>query len=241
MKFTKTKFIAILLALIMTIGTTTALAAYSRQDDETSLFEPSAPLEFLDVSPDDWFYRPVAWVFENRIMNGISLTRFAPMNDMTRAMLVTILWRYAGEPDAGVSPFEDVSSGRWYSTAIAWAYENGIVNGLSPTIFGGNYFVNREQMYTILFRYMSFAELTVDFAENGGNLLRFADEDEISPWALDAMYFMFDAQIMFRHNSFDNYARPAVNAFRAEIAAAMFFFDMYSSPISIVIPPTTDD
>jgi len=220
----------------MTISTLTVFA------DSLSESEPSS-LGFIDVSTDDWFYRPVAWAFENGIMNGVSLTRFAPRTDMTRAMLVTILWRYAGEPDAGDSPFEDVSDGRWYSTAIAWAHENGIVNGLSPTTFGGNYFVNREQMYTILFRYMNFAELTIDFGEenDGGSLLQFTDEDEISSWALDAMYFMFDAGVMFRYSTIDTYARPHVNAFRAEIAAAMFFFDLYSSPISILVPPTTGE
>ncbi|MCL2365434.1 MAG: S-layer homology domain-containing protein [Oscillospiraceae bacterium] len=249
MKKAMTGFFAVLILLTMIVCTNITFTAHAHSAEaatrlslvKPSEFEPSAPLEFLDVHDDDWFYRPVAWAFENGIMNGLSTTQFAPHDDMTRAMLVTILWRYAGQPDAGLSPFEDVADGRWYSTAIAWAHENGIVLGLNPTTFGGNNPVNREQMYTILFRYMSFAELTIDLEEDGGSLLQFADEDEISAWALEAMYFMYDAQIMFRYSTMDIYARPAAHAFRAEIAAAMFFFDMYATPISIIIPPTRDN
>jgi len=181
---------------------------------------------FEDVDADDWFYNPVVWVFENGIMNGISATEFAPNSTMTRAMLVTVLWRYAGSPEAGEVTFEDAAKDTWYSTAVAWAAENGIVTGYSDTTFGVNDYVNREQMYTILFRYMNFAEVEFELEEE--TRVNFADEDEISEWATEAMELMYDAGVMFRLSTLDNNARPKENAFRGEIAGAMYFFDMYA-------------
>ncbi|MCL2574714.1 MAG: S-layer homology domain-containing protein [Defluviitaleaceae bacterium] len=189
------------------------------------------PLEinpFADVQADDWFFMPVVWAYTNNIMNGVSDTSFAPESEMTRAMLVTILWRYAGSPDAGASIFDDVAEDAWYAAAVAWAQENGIVNGISETHFGAADFVNREQMYTILYRYMDFAGLTI-YLEEEMRLIAFGDEDEVSEWALEAMMFMFDAGVLFRQDDFDRYARPQQNATRGEIAGAMYFFDMWSA------------
>ena len=194
---------------------------------------PSAELPFHDVHSNEWFYNAVVWVYNQQIMNGINATTFQPHADMTRAMLVTVLWRYAGMPDANEPIFDDVASGRWYSTAVAWAHENGIVTGHSASTFGTNEPVNREQMYTILYRYMNFANLTISI-EDDERLLRFSDESYISDWALDAMYLMNDAGILFMLSTMDTYANPKVNAFRGEIAAAMFFFDMRTEPLSII-------
>jgi len=188
-------------------------------------------IPFLDVSQEDWFFNPVAWAYENEIMNGISQTAFAPGANMTRAMLVTVLWRYAGRPEAGVSTFQDVRDGTWYTTAVAWAAENDIVLGYNEATFGVNDPITREQMYTILYRYMEFSELTIELDEEM-RLVNFADEDDISDWAKDALFFMYDAGVMFRESTLDNYARPRETALRGEIAGAMFFFDMYSIPIA---------
>jgi len=184
-------------------------------------------LPFEDVQSYDWFQNPVVWAFQNGIMSGISASEFAPSAEMTRAMLVTVLWRYAGMPDAGETAFADVTSDTWYSTAIAWATTNGIVMGYDETTFGVNDFVTREQMYTILYRYMNFAGLTI-VLEDELRLRQFADEDEISDWAKEALFFMYDAGVMFRLSTLDFYARPQENAFRGEIAGAMYFFDMYA-------------
>ena len=180
---------------------------------------------FADVFIDAWYFTPVVWAFENGIMNGISDTHFAPDASMTRAMLVTVLWRYAGEPAAGQPTFGDVAAGTWYSDAVAWAAENGVVTGFSDTVFGPNDYVNREQMYTILYRYMNFMGLTIELEEEM-RLQQFADDNLVSDWARDALHFMFDAGVMFRYSSMDNYARPQADATRGEIAAAMYFFDM---------------
>jgi len=214
------KIVTIIIIAALTLSFTAAV---------TEPFE----LPFDDVHSYDWFYNAVVWAYEYQIMNGVSATLFQPHIDMTRAMLVTVLWRYAGMPDAGESAFDDVDSGRWYSTAVAWAYENAIVTGHSASIFGTNEPVNREQMYTILYRYMHFANLTIPI-EDEERILKFADENDISDWAVDAMYFMNDAGIMFMLSTMDISARPKDNAFRGEIAAAMFFFDMRTEPLSII-------
>jgi len=193
--------------------------------------EPNFPFE--DVQWNAWYFVPVVWVFENEIMNGISPTEFAPNATMTRAMLVTVLWRYAGRPEAGEPTFNDVASGRWYSEAIAWAAENGIVTGFNETTFGVNEPVTREQMYTIFYRYMNFAKLAV-IIDDDRRGRQFADEDKISDWAADAMHFMDYVGVMcwFDTSLNDNYVRPWENALRKEIARAMFLLDRLVVPAS---------
>jgi len=188
---------------------------------------PESGMPFEDVHSYDWFYNPVVWVFQNGIMNGISDTNFAPNGEMTRAMLVTVLWRYADMPGANAVAFADVAGDTWYSEAIAWAATNGIVMGYDENTFGPNDFVNREQMYTILYRYMNFAGLTI-ILEDEMRLQQFADADNVSDWAKEAMYFMYDAGVMFRYSTLDVYARPQQNTSRGEIAGAMYFFDRFA-------------
>ena len=192
----------------------------------------AAPAPFVDIDYGDWFYDAVLWAYDKGIMNGINATRFDPYGTMTRAMLVTVLWRYADSPDAGIPSFEDVSRYRWYGTAVAWANESGIVTGISETEFAPNRPINRQEMYTILFRYMNFAGL--DIPARDMQLLKFADEADISNWALDSMYFMHDASVMHMLSESDMYARPLENAVRGEIAYAMFHFDAYAEVVSIV-------
>ena len=187
----------------------------------------ASDLSFEDVQVYDWFYNSVVWALNNGIMNGINDTEFAPNGEMTRAMLVTVLWRYADMPGAGEISFADVASGTWYSAAVAWAAENEIVMGYDDGTFGVNDFVNREQMYTILYRYMNFAGLTI-MLDDEMRLRQFTDADDISDWAKEAMHFMYDAGVMFRFNDFDTYARPQESASRGEIAGAMYFFNMHA-------------
>jgi len=187
---------------------------------------PASLLPFTDVDMNDWFFTPIAWAYENDIMNGLNDTEFAPNETMTRAMLVTVLWRYAGQPEAAVThTFEDADAGTWYGPAVAWAAENGIVEGFSETVFGSTSAVTRAEMYTILYRYMHFMGLNIELEEEM-RLRQFADASEIGEWALDALHFMFDAGVMFRYHDFDYDARPQEDATRGEIAGAMYFFDM---------------
>jgi len=189
---------------------------------------PATLHPFTDINPDAWYLMPVIWAYTNDIMNGTSETEFSPEATMTRAMLVTVLWRYAGQPAADAAhAFVDVANGRWYSAAVAWAAENDIVTGLNETTFAPEDYINREQMYTILYRYMNHAGVTIELEEEM-RLQQFADDDLVSDWARDALHFMFDAGVMFRYHDFDYYARPQADATRNEIAAAMYFFDMWA-------------
>jgi len=192
--------------------------------------ELSHEIPFEDVEVYNWFYNSVRWAFNNGIMYGVSDRSFAPHAEMTRGMLVTILWRYSGMPESSEANFSDVASGRWYSTAISWAAANGIVMGYDENTFGVNDFVNREQMYTILYRYMNFMGLTI-ILDDEMRVVNFADESEISPWAREAVGFMFDAGIMFRYSSIDFYTRPQENASRGEIATAIYFFNRFALPL----------
>ena len=195
-------------------------------DIEPIDIQPGGNIPFGDVSEIDWFYNAVVWCFNNDIMAGISPTEFAPQAAMTRAMLVTVLWRYAGSPASGNPAFGDVANNTWYSTAVAWAATNGIVSGFDANTFGPSTNVNREQMYTILHRYMGFAGITAAIEDE--MRVQFADEGRISDWASEALHFMFDAGIMFREHDMDRNARPQENAIRGEIATAMYFLNRHA-------------
>jgi len=185
-------------------------------------------MPFEDVDDTQWFYTPVHWALLKGIMNGVSDTRFEPEGWMTRAMLVTVLWRYAGEPTAEIThTFEDAGDGHWYSDAIAWAYENDIVQGFNETVFGTTSGVTRGHMYTVLYRYMNQMGLNIPCdGDTEMHITAFEDDDQVDEWARDAMLFMFNNGIMFREHDFDFDARQNEYATRGEIAGAMYFFDM---------------
>ena len=113
-----------------------------------------APLPFHDVAEGDWFYDAVRCAYENSLMDGVGDNLFAPNSQTTRAQLVTILHRLAGQPAvSGDLPFTDVESGTWYTDAVLWAAQNGIVNGLGENTFAPMNTLTREQLVTMLYRY----------------------------------------------------------------------------------------
>ena len=112
---------------------------------------------FVDVNLTDSFYDDVKFVYENGIMNGISATEFAPYSTLTRGMIVTILYRLEGEPAVAFNGvFTDVEPGLWYSEAVEWAAENGIVKGYGDGTFGPVDAVTLEQLAAIMERYAGF-------------------------------------------------------------------------------------
>ncbi|MBQ8355212.1 MAG: S-layer homology domain-containing protein [Oscillospiraceae bacterium] len=108
---------------------------------------------FTDVKESDFYYKAVLWAVEQKITNGLTATTFGPFALCNRAQVVTFLWRAMGSPDstAAVS-FADVKAGQFYSTAVAWAVEKGITNGISATEFGVGGICNRAQVVTFLYR-----------------------------------------------------------------------------------------
>ena len=180
----------------------------------------TAELPFTDVSATDWFYNAVKYAFENALMNGISATEFAPDNQLTRAMLVTILYRYEGEPKTtGGLGFTDVSTNEWFTDAIAWASANGIVNGYGDGIFGTNDNITREQLATMLYNYATFKKLDVSKTTD---LENFSDRSEISSWALPAMQWA-NAEGLVNGRTAETLV-PEGTATRAEAATLLMRF-----------------
>ena len=111
---------------------------------------------FTDVKESDFFYKAVLWAVENGITNGTTATMFSPDKECSRAQVVTFLWRAKGEPASDtVVAFPDVKAGQFYSTAVAWAVENGITNGMGDGTFGVGKTCSRAQVVTFLYRTMA--------------------------------------------------------------------------------------
>ena len=114
-------------------------------------------LKFTDLDVTKWYHEDTDYVLNTGLMNGVGDNIFAPDGDLTRAMLVTVLWRLEGMPVANyVMTFEDVESNTWYCEAVRWAASEGIVNGYSAEVFGPNNPITREQVMAILNRYASY-------------------------------------------------------------------------------------
>lgn len=140
---------------------------------------------FLDVPQDAWYREGAEFCAENGLFNGTEAGRFSPEKNMTRAMLVTVLWRLEGEPTAiGNSTFSDVADGTWYTSAVQWATENGIVNGVGNGRFNPNGNVTREQIATILCRY---ATIKGRDTNKTADLSTFSDASRISGYAMEAL------------------------------------------------------
>ena len=113
--------------------------------------------DFTDVPNDAWYAEAVSWAQANGIMDGVSEDSFAPDGAVTRAMLVTILYRLSGSPDMPESDwgyaYEDVDASAWYAAAVYWARMNGVADGVSDTQFDPDGNITREQLGTMLYRY----------------------------------------------------------------------------------------
>jgi len=175
--------------------------------------------KFKDISINNWYYYDVKYVVEKGLFKGIEENEFGPDYNMTRAMLVTVLHRLAGLPDAEEkeSAFKDIEKSSWYEQAVIWANKNNIVLGYNQDIFGVNDSVTREQLAVILYRYaLSKGEKTDADALAD---LNFADADKVSPWAKDAVKWMSNNNILKGKDN--NTLDPLGFATRAEIAAIL--------------------
>lgn len=176
--------------------------------------ETERPAWFEDVPEDKWYYDPVRYAFENGLMNGVSETLFAPESDITRAMFVTVLHRMEGATEAAEGyTFDDVSSDAYYSEAVAWASENGIVEGFSAEEFGPDISITREQMAAIIYRYARYKgyDLTASYMPG------YSDAESISEYAREAVAWAADKGVM--NGNDDNTFAPLANSTRAQAAA----------------------
>ena len=185
----------------------------------TVTFEET-PLPFTDVTEGDWFYDAVRYAYETGLMDGVGDSLFAPNSQTTRAQLVTILYRLAGEPEpGGDSGFADVAAGTWYTDAVAWAAENGIVNGVSDTEFAPGDDITREQLAAILYRYAACQGYDVS---QRADLSGFGDASSISGYAQEALSWAHAQGLVLGFE--DGSLRPQGTASRAQIAAVLMRF-----------------
>lgn len=137
---------------------------------------------------------------------------------MTRAMLVTVLWRYAGEPVEGTNNFTDIPSGQWYTNAVVWAATNGIVNGVGDNKFNPDGNISREQMATILYRYSDSQGIDTSASTD---LNSFPDASKVSGYAADAIKWAVAEGLI---NGSDGKLLPQGNATRAQVATILMRF-----------------
>ncbi len=181
--------------------------------------KPTAPMPFTDVGLGDWFYDDVKYVYENGLMNGTSDSKFSPYSTLTRAMVVTVLYRIEGEPATRYNgAFSDVANYEWYTDAVEWAAKNEIVTGYTTGKFGPNDSVTREQLAAILYRY---AQLKGYDVAGSDSLSGCADSATVSAYAVPAVKWAVDGDMLLTTNG---KLRPREAANRAEVAAAMASF-----------------
>lgn len=186
------------------------------------------PFHDVAVVPGNWKYESVKYVYENGIMNGITnpdgtIDSFQPDGSLTRAMFATVLYRMAGQPPVAYeNRFSDVSTGRYYSNAIIWAYKNGIVNGYADGSYGVDDYITREQIAKMLRIYAQVRGYSTD---DRADLSRFPDITEVSGWAMEHMSWAVGCGMVNGKNINGTYYLDAKgNATRAECAAMLTRF-----------------
>lgn len=197
---------------------------YSVELDDTSKV-------FGDVIKTKWYSPYINYAYTNKLFNGTSDGTFEPDSPLTRAMFITVLWRISGDrTDINIkTKFTDVETDKWYSGAVAWAAENGIVNGVSDTLFGTEEKITREQMCVMLVHFAKYKDITF---KNVIEKSEFVDENKMSSWSKDAIYMCQVSGII--NGTVDGYGNPAFKpknyATRAEASKilSVFHYDYIS-------------
>ena len=177
---------------------------------------PSAP--FTDVDTAKWYHLSVDYVLTHKMMNGVSSRAFAPNANLTRGMLVQILYNLEGKPKGTAANFSDVQTDAWYAEAVGWAASNKVVTGYADGTFRPNAAVTREQAAAILYRYAQSKGIDVSVGENT-NILSYVDVQQASEYAIPALQWAVGAGVLNGKNG--GRLAPTGTATRAEIAAIM--------------------
>lgn len=168
---------------------------------------------FSDLDTTAWYHDAVEYVLEAGLMNGNGDGTFTPTENLSRAMLVQVLYNKAGKPAVKAKKlYTDVGPGDWYYDAVTWATENGVVEGNGDGTFEPEVDITREQLATMLWRYSGSVK-----ADHAGT--EFTDLSQADDWALDALYWAFDQRIM--QGDGDGTIRPLDTAIRAEAATML--------------------
>ncbi len=175
--------------------------------------------KMTDMAPNQWHYGAVSAMVDRGLMNGMSDTLFGPDKPMTRAMLVTVLWRYSGSPKGAENGFADIAQGLWYTDAVAWAAEKGIVNGVGDNRFDPEGMITREQLVTIIYRFATGSGVNT---EARANLATYPDAEKVSTYALDAVQWaVAEGLLNGVQNSGITTLQPQGNATRAQVCAIL--------------------
>ena len=184
-------------------------------------FQITQKIPYSDVK-EDWAAEAIAFVTEKNLMRGVEDGKFGPGLPITRAMLVTVLYRMAGEPEtADGGAFADVEKESYYAKAVAWANANGIANGITETEFAPEENITREQIAALMYRYAQYKGYDISI---GGetNIMSYSDADEISEYAAAAMRYMSGSGLMTGRT--EKTLNPRDTATRAEFAVILHRF-----------------
>lgn len=173
-------------------------------------------LPFIDVHPGDWFYDPVCYVYSQGLMTGTSATTFEPNTSLSRAMLVAVLHRLEGSPQASAGDFIDVADSDWYAQAVNWAASVGVVNGFDDGTFQPNAAITREQLAAILRNYAAYKGFDVTAS---GSLSTFTDAASVSDWAKESVEWAVGSGLIGGYE--DSTLRPQGTTTRAEVASVL--------------------
>ena len=177
---------------------------------------------FVDLDITQWYHGYTDYVLDHGFMNGISTTRFAPNGALTRGQLVTTLYRLAGTPEVTEpATFTDVKEGRYYTDAVAWAEDLGIVQGMTTTIFAPEGTVTREQAATFLYRYVTLYLKQEPIP--GADLKAYIDGEAVHSYAKTAMSWAV-AEGFFEGYG-DGTLRPGKTLTRAQMAKLLTILD----------------
>lgn len=181
---------------------------------------------YTDLQAGAWYQDTVTYMLQHGYMNGMTANTFAPNGSMTRAQLVTILYRAAGSPRVTGSrlPFTDVASGAWYHDAVRWAYASGVTGGVSDDRFGSGENITRQQLATLLYRWSGAAPT------RRNHLAAFSDRMQISDYAKDAMNWAVGQGIL---NGSNGKLDPGGTATRAQAAAMIARYLKQSTAIPV--------
>ena len=177
---------------------------------------------FIDVGAQHWAYSYIGFIAYRGIMQGVALDIFAPETTLNRAMAATILWRLAGEPSTEFNPiFADVRADEWYSEAIAWGSESGILLGIGNDLFNPRGELTREQFAALIFRFAQYMDVETYVSETH-TLSVFADYANVSEWAIEYMRWANYAGLITGMNEL--ILAPGGTATRAQTAAILYRF-----------------
>lgn len=208
----------------------TVAPVFTGEATETAPQTAEKPFPFTDVP--DWARTAVNWLYQRGIVNGVSSTKYGPDQYVTRGQAVTMIWRAMDEPKVkGANPFKDVKAGKYYTDAVIWAAENGVVTGTSNTTFEPDAYVTREQLVTIIYRLAS-EYMGMDVSEKA-SLSAFKDSGRISSYAQEAVKWAVGTKLVNGYT--DGTFRPKNVATRAEYAQVLYkFLNMHTHELKAV-------